>query len=54
MQTYKATEAGLATLGEGTTGALKQARDESPPSNRGGPSYGEDTGAFKQYTFPGL
>jgi hypothetical protein len=40
MQRYRTTEAGLAVLEKGTTGAPKQGRDEAPSSNRGGPSHG--------------
>jgi len=40
LQRYKTTDAGLAMLENGTTGAPKQGRDETPSSNRGGPSNG--------------
>ena len=40
LQRYKTTDAGLAMLENGTTGAPKQGRDETPSSNRGGPSHG--------------
>ena len=39
MQRYRTTEAGLAMLEKGTTGAPKQGRDETPSSKRGGPSH---------------
>lgn len=44
MQRYRTTEAGLAVLENGTTGAPKQGRDEAPSSNRGGPPHGQDAG----------
>jgi hypothetical protein len=40
VQRYRTTEAGLGMLEKGTTGAPKQGLDETPSSNRGGPSHG--------------
>jgi hypothetical protein len=54
MQRYRTRETELAMLERGTTGAPKQGRDETPFSNRGGPSNGKDTSPLKQYTLRGL